>query len=240
MGDTLLAFHSFQAITFDCYGTLIDWESGILRVLRPLLAEHGKPVSHEEILELYAELEPSIQAAAYRPYRSVLGEVVRGVGQHYGFSVSLDEANSLAASLKNWLPFPDTVTALRSLKSKYRLGIISNTDDGLFSETAQHLPVAFDWVVTAEQARSYKPSLAIFEQALKKIGLPAKKILHVGQSVFHDVIPAQHLGMSTVLVTRRGPGAVRRVRAQPDLEVPDLKTLAQMAMGAMGTATRVG
>ncbi|MGC2323930.1 MAG: HAD family hydrolase, partial [Terriglobales bacterium] len=125
----MLAFHSFQAITFDCYGTLIDWESGILRVLRPLLAEHGKPVDHEEILELYAELEPAIQAAKYQPYRLVLEEIMRGVGQHYGFSVSTDEARSLAASLKNWTPFPDTVPALRALKSKYRLGIISNTDD---------------------------------------------------------------------------------------------------------------
>jgi 2-haloacid dehalogenase len=236
-GDTLLAFHSFQAITFDCYGTLIDWESGILRVLRPLLAEHGKPVNHEEILELYAELEPAIQARAYQPYRLVLAEVVRGVGQHYGFSVSIDEARSLATSLKNWTPFPDTVTALRALKSRYRLGIISNTDDSLFSETAQHLQVAFDWVITAEQARAYKPARAIFELALKKIGLPARRILHAGQSLFHDVIPAKQMGMSTVLVTRRGPGAVKRASAQPDLQVPDLKTLAQMALG---TATRAG
>jgi len=235
----LLAFHSFQAITFDCYGTLIDWESGILRVLRPLLSEHGKAVSHEEILELYAELEPAIQASKYQPYRLVLEEVVRGVGQHYGFSVSLDEARSLAASLKNWMPFPDTVAALRALKSQYRLGIISNTDDSLFAQTAQHLQVAFDWVITAEQARAYKPAPAIFELALKKIGLPAKKILHAGQSVYHDVIPAQQLGMSTVLVTRRGPGAVKRVSAQPDFQVPDLTTLAQMAAGT-SSATRVG
>lgn len=235
----MLAFHSFQAITFDCYGTLIDWESGILRVLRPLLSEHGKAVSHEEILELYAELEPAIQTAKYQPYRFVLEEVVRGVGQRFGFSVSLDEARSLAASLKNWMPFPDTVAALRALKSKFRLGIISNTDDSLFSQTAQHLSVAFDWVITAEQARAYKPAPAVFELALKKIGLPAKKILHAGQSVYHDVVPAKQMGMSTVLVTRRGPGAVKRAAAQPDFEVPDLKTLAEMAVGA-GSATRVG
>lgn len=235
----MLVFQSFQAITFDCYGTLIDWESGILRVLRPLLAEHGKPVDHEEILELYAELEPAIQAAKYQPYRKVLEEVMRGVGQHYGFSVSTDEARSLAVSLKNWTPFPDTVAALHALKSKYRLGIISNTDDNLFSETAQHLHVTFDWVITAEQAGAYKPAHAIFELALKKIGLPAKRILHAGQSLFHDVVPAKQLGMSTVLVTRRGHGAVKRVAAKADLEVPDLKSLAQMALGT-GSASRVG
>jgi 2-haloacid dehalogenase len=235
----LVAFHSVQAITFDCYGTLIDWESGILRVLRPLLAEHGKPVPNQEILELYAELEPAIQSAKYQPYRFVLEEVVRGVGQRFGFSVSLDEARSLAASLPSWRPFPDTVAALRTLKSKYRLGIISNIDDSLFSASAELLQVAFDWVITAEQARAYKPARAIFEVALQKIGLPPKRLLHAGQSIFHDVIPAKQMGMSAVLVTRRGPGAVKRASAQPDLEVPDLKALAEMAVGK-GSATRVG
>jgi 2-haloacid dehalogenase len=236
-GDTLLAFRSFQAITFDCYGTLIDWESGILRVLRPLLFEHGRPVADQEILALFAELEPAIQSAAYRPYRFVLEEVVRGVGQRFGFSVSTDEVRSLAASLKSWTPFPDTVAALCALKGKYRLGIISNIDDDLFSETGRQLHVAFDWVITAEQARAYKPARAIFELALKKIGFPPAKLLHVGQSVFHDVIPAKQMGMSTVLVTRRGPGAVKQASAQPDLEVADLKTLAEMALGT-GSTTR--
>ncbi len=226
----MLTFRSFQAITFDCYGTLIDWESGILKVLRPLLFEHGKPTPDQEILALFAELEPAIQSAAYSPYRFVLEEIVRAVGQRFGFSVSTDEARSLAASLKNWMPFPDTVPALRALKSKYRLGIISNIDDDLFSETAHHLPIAFDWVITAEQARAYKPARAIFELALKKVGLAPKKLLHAGQSVFHDVIPAKQMGISTVLVRRRGPGAVKPAAAQPDLEVPDLKTLAEMAL----------
>jgi 2-haloacid dehalogenase len=235
----LLAFDSFRAITFDCYGTLIDWESGILRVLMPLLAEHGKRVTEGQILELYAELEPGIQAGAYRPYRQVLAEVMRGVGQHFGFSVSTDEARSMAASLPSWMPFYDTVPALRALQSKYRLGIISNIDDDLFKESAQHLRVSFDWVITAEQARAYKPAIGIFELALQKIGLPPKKVLHAGQSIFHDVIPARQMGMSTVLVTRRGFGAVKRVTAKPDLEVPNLKTLAEIAVGK-GSATRAG
>ena len=233
----MLVFDSFQAITFDCYGTLIDWESGLLRVLRPLLAEHGKPLNPNEILEVYSELEPAIQSAPFRPYRSVLEEVMRGFGQRFGFSVSTDEARSLAASIKNWIPFPDTVTALSALKSKFRLGIISNVDDDLFKDTAPQLHVDFDWVITAEQARAYKPARAIFEMALQKIGLPPRRVLHVGQSVFHDVIPARQMGMTSVLVARRGPGAVKRVAAKPDIEVPDLKTLAQMAVGK-GSVTR--
>ncbi|HVP50875.1 MAG TPA: haloacid dehalogenase type II [Terriglobales bacterium] len=230
----MLAFDSFQAITFDCYGTLIDWESGILRVFQPLLAEHGKRVPDEQILALYGELEPAIQSGEYLPYRVVLEEVVRGMGQHFGFSVSTDEARGLAASLKNWMPYPDTVAALRALKGRYRLGIISNTDDDLFSDTARHLRVAFDWVITAEQARAYKPARAIFELALRKIGLAPEKVLHAGQSIFHDVIPARQMGMATLLVTRRGPGATKRVAAQADLEVPDLKTLAEMAVSSGG------
>jgi len=235
----LYALDSFQAITFDCYGTLIDWESGILGVLRPLLAEHGKRVSDGDILSLYAELEPAIQGAEYQPYRSVLAEVMRGFGQHFGFSASTDEARSLAASLKRWMPYPDTVASLCALKSRYSLGIISNTDDDLFSDTARLLHVSFDWVITAEQARAYKPSPAIFELALKKVALPREKVLHAGQSVYHDVIPARQMGMSAVLVTRRGSGATRRVSAEADLEVPDLKTLAEMAVGK-GSTTRVG
>ena len=236
-GEALLAFDSVQAITFDCYGTLIDWELGILRVLRPLLAEHGKRMTDEQILAAFAELEPAIQSREYLPYRLVLEEVVRGLGQHFGFSVSTDEARSLAASLKSWTPFPDTLAALRTLKSKYRLGVISNTDDDLFSDTARHLHVAFDWVITAEQARAYKPARAIFELALGKIGLRPEQVLHAGQSIFHDVIPAKQMGMFTVLVTRRGPGAVKRVSAQADLEVADLKTLAEMAVGQSGGRT---
>ena len=232
----MLPFPTIQAITFDCYGTLIDWESGILSVLRPLLFEHGKPASDQEILALFAELEPEIQSAEYRPYRFVVQEVLREVGQRLRFSVSTDECRRLAKSLKSWVPFPDTIAALHALKSKYRLGVISNIDDDLFSETARHLHVAFDWVITAEQARAYKPARAIFQLALKKIGLPPAKVLHAGQSVFHDVIPAKQMGMCSVLVTRRGPGAVKRASAQPDLEVPDLKTLADMALGA-GSAT---
>lgn len=235
----MLAFDSFQAITFDCYSTLVDWESGILGVLRPLLAEHGKRLTDGEILEVYAELEPAIQAAEYRRYRLVLEEVMRGFGQHFGFSVSTDEARSLAASLKRWTPFPDTVASLCALKGRYRLGIISNIDDDLFSDTTRQLHVAFNWATTAEQARAYKPSPAIFELALKKMGLPPEKVLHAGQSVFHDVIPAKQMGMSAVLVTRRGPGATRRVSAEADLEVPDLKTLAEMAVGR-GSTTVAG
>lgn len=232
----MLDFDSFEAITFDCYGTLIDWETGMLGILRPLLASHRVSASDEQILAAYAELEPAIQSAGYLRYRLVLVEVVRRLARHFGFSATEDEARRLADSLPDWAPFPDTVDALRTLKQKYRLGIISNTDNDLFAGTAKHLKTDLDWVITAEQARAYKPARTIFEFALQRIGLPAGKVLHAGQSIFHDVIPAKAMGMGTVLVTRRGFGAVKRVSSQPDEIVSDLKTLAERATAPTSAA----
>jgi 2-haloacid dehalogenase len=225
----MLDFSRFRAITFDCYGTLIDWETGLLGALRPILRAHGSKLRDEQILALYAELEPAAQNP-YRRYREVLQEVVRGFGKRLGFQVSEAEARSLPDSLKDWQPFPDTVAALQKLQSRCRLAIISNTDDDLFAGTAPHLQVKFEQVITAEQAGAYKPSLAPFQLALERLGLPNEQVLHVGQSVYHDVVPARSLGLATVLVRRRGSGATRAVADKPDLEVPDLQTLASLTL----------
>lgn len=222
-------FDEFKALSFDCYGTLIDWESGLLGAMRPILRAHGKSLSDAQILEIFGEVEPPEQNP-YRRYHEVLANVVRKFGERLGFSVSSEEAESLPRSLRNWQPFPDTVTALRKLKTKYKLAIISNTDDDLFAATAAHLQVKFDEVITAEQAKAYKPSPAPFLLALERLRLPRERVLHVGQSVYHDVVPAKSLGITTLLVERRGFGATRPTEAEPDLRVPDLKTLASLAV----------
>lgn len=218
----------FQALTFDCYGTLIDWESGLLGVLRPMLRSQGRELSDTEILKIYGELEPEAQSP-YQSYRQVLADVVRGFGRRLGFPVSNAEADRLAESLKDWQPFPDTRAALKKLKAKYKLAIISNIDDDLFAATAGHLEIEFDEVITAEQAKAYKPSLAPFRLALQRLRLPASSVLHAGQSVYHDVLPAKFLGMATALVERRGAGATRPAEGEPDLKIPDLQTLASLA-----------
>jgi 2-haloacid dehalogenase len=228
-GATSLDFDQFKVITFDCYGTLIDWESGLLAAIRPILRAHGMNLSDVQILQVYSELEPKEQNP-YRRYREVLSNVVRGFGERLRFSVSDAEAESLPESLKNWLPFPDTNAALRRLKTKYKLAIISNTDDDFFAATSRHLGIKFDEVVTAEQARYYKPSLAPFELALRRLGLPREQVLHAGQSVHHDVLPAKSLGLATVLVVRRGFGATIPAEGEADLRVPDLQTLAKLAV----------
>jgi 2-haloacid dehalogenase len=222
-------FARIRAITFDCYGTLIDWETGLLGALRPILRSHGQNLHDTEILKIYSELEPKAQNP-YRRYRDVLAAVAKGFGQRLGFQLSEAEVGSLADSMKNWSPFPDTVAALARLKTRYKLAIISNTDDDLFAGTAPHLETRFDEVITAEQAKAYKPSPVPFRLALQRLGLPSESVLHVGQSVYHDVVPAKALGLATVLVYRRGFGATREVEGQPDLRVPDVQALASLAV----------
>lgn len=224
-----LDFGRFKAITFDCYGTLIDWETGLMAAIQCILRAHGENLSDADILALYSELEPKEQNP-YRRYREVLASVVRGFGERLGFAVSENEARSLSDSLKRWLPFPDTNAALAKLKTKYTLAIISNTDDELFAETAKHFDIKFDEVITAEQAQAYKPSPAPFHLALERLGLPDDRVLHAGQSVYHDVLPARSLGLASALVTRRGFGATRPTEGVADLTVPDLQTLAELAV----------
>lgn len=223
-----LDFARFKAITFDCYGTLIDWESGLLAALRPVLRAHGSNLGDAEILALYSEIEPKAQVP-YRRYRDVLAQVARQTADRLGFSISQPEAESLPNSLRNWLPFPDTNEALTKLKTRYQLAIISNTDDELFAATSKHFDVKFDEVITAEQAQAYKPSLVPFRLALKRLGLSRDQVLHAGQSIYHDVLPARSLGVTAVLVQRRGFGATRPVDGIPHLTVSDMKTLAELA-----------
>jgi 2-haloacid dehalogenase len=228
----MLDFTRFEILTFDCYGTLINWEDGILRCLHHILAAHGKDADTDDatILRLYGDFEASAEQGEYRCYRDVLQSVVRQFGEQLGFVPTEQEARSLPESLPNWKPWPDTVSALFELQSRFRLAIISNTDDDLFAATQLQLGVKFDQVITAQQASAYKPSLKIFELALSRVGVPAHRILHVGQSLYHDVLPAQSLGLATVWVNRpsarAGVGAVKAADARPDLQVASLAELA--------------
>jgi 2-haloacid dehalogenase len=229
----MLDFNRFEVLTFDCYGTLIDWENGILASVHRILAAHGKKLDDATILKLHGDFEELSEQGDFRPYREVLQSVVRRFGAQLGFTPTDEEAMSLPQSLADWRPWPDTVDALRSLKSRFRLAIVSNVDDNLFAATRPQLKVEFDEVITAQQARAYKPSLKMFELALSRINAPAHRVLHVGQSIYHDVIPAQSLGLATVWVNRPsarvGVGAVKAAEGTPDLEVGSMADLAQAA-----------
>jgi len=206
--------------------------------LKHLLLNREIDFSDEGILDLFAEFESQLENQNNHYIRDgeSLQEIVKKFSHRFNFqpteTASGTEINCLLDSLKNWQPFPDTVAALTALKQKYKLAVISNIDDDWFAGTAQHLKVEFDWLITAEQVRSYKPSTRNFEIALETMGISADKLLHVAQSIYHDIVPATSMGISTFWVNRRhdktGFGATLPASGQPNLEVPDLKTLVKV------------
>lgn len=231
----MLDLAQFEYLSFDCYGTLIDWESGILAYLRPLLRSKGVSVTEGGILNLYSEFEPHQQQPPYCSYREVLAGVVGEFAAHFDFAVSAEEAAGLAESIGDWQPFPDTVAALQGLKSRYKLAVLSNIDDDLFALTAPKLGVDVDLLVTAQQVQSYKPSLRNFERLLQELPVETIRLLHVAESLYHDVVPAHSLGIATVWVNRRQnkpAAATKLVNARPDLEVPTVGALAELVFSA--------
>jgi 2-haloalkanoic acid dehalogenase type II len=194
----------WDVLTFDCYGTLIDWEKGIGDAFRATAAQTGG-VDADAALRAYHEIEPVVQAETFRSYREVLTETARRVAARVGWSLPADRAGFLADSLPSWPPFPDTNAALERLAAAgYRLGILSNVDDDLLAGTRRLLAPRFDLdlIVTAQQVRSYKPAAPHFETARKRIG--GQRWLHVAQSLFHDIAAARAFGIPAVWINRRG------------------------------------
>ena len=216
MTDRDLDYRAFDALTFDCYGTLIDWETGLLAALRAVLDPASVTADDETLLETYAAFEAEAESGAYRSYREVLAAGLRGVCAGFGVLPTDEQVRTFGGSVADWPAFPDSAAALAILKTRFRLG------------------VTFDWVVTAEQARGYKPNLANFALAFERIGLPRDRILHVAQSLYHDHVPAKTLGMTTVWIDRRhdrtGSGATPPADARPDATFPDMAGFAAAAV----------
>jgi 2-haloacid dehalogenase len=231
VGD--LDFGAFDALTFDCYGTMIDWESGILAALRPVLETHDAARGDEELLERFAHHEAALEAGPYLRYREVLAAALRGLGTDLGFEPTAAELQAFGVSVRDWPAFDDSAAALAQLKTRFKLGVITNCDDDLFAASNEKLAVEFDYVITAQQAEGYKPRLENFEFAFARIDVPRERILHVAQSLFHDHVPAKALGMTTVWIDRRagkeGGGATPPAAAVPDLTLPDLRSFAELA-----------
>lgn len=210
---------AIKACTFDCFGTLMDWSSGILAALRPLASQHATGMSERDLLTRYASEERAVEAGAYRSYRDVLREVTRRM-----FGEGAD-SRVLAESLAGWEPFVDTVASLARLRSRFRLGVLSNIDDDLFEPVLEKLGRPFEVVVTASQVKSYKPGEAHFREGLRRLELEPHEVLHVAESRFHDIEPAQRMGIRTVWVDR-GRSASGVGEAQADLTVGSLGELA--------------
>ena len=213
---------AYDVVTFDCYGTLIDWEDGIASAFVREAAADGVSLDRSRIIGTYHEIEPTVEAERYEPYRDVLARTARRVADRLGWELSEERSRFLPESLPDWSPFPDTNPALVDLAAAgYRLGILSNVDNDLLERTRTHFPVDFEIIVTAAQVRSYKPAPGHFLEARRRIG-PARW-LHAAQSWFHDVVPAHELGIPVAWVNRKSER--RSEDSEPDAEVANLTGL---------------
>ncbi len=232
----------FEAVSFDCYGTLIDWESGIAAVLRPWARSRGLALDDEALLTAYSQHEAA--AEAERPqalYPDILARSFTALGHELGADVSAQEAQRLAASVPDWPAFDDSHAALASLGRQFRLIILSNVDRASFAASSRRLGVRFDSVLTAQDIGSYKPSPGNFDALLaeaRRLGVAEGKLLHAAQSLFHDHVPARTAGLPTAWINRRhdrpGWGATPAPPADvtPDWEFPSMAAFAAAASAA--------
>lgn len=229
----------FQALSFDCYGTLIDWEAGISRVLAPWASSRGVNVDGESLLALYASHEATAEEEhPTAPYPEILAMSIRGLGNELGIEVTDEDSRALVVSVPDWPAFPDSRAALRSLAERYKLIILSNIDRDSFRASNLRLGVQFTSVLTAQDIGSYKPDPRNF-RALKaeahRLGVADGRLLHVAQSLFHDHVPARRAGLPTVWINRRhdrpGWGATPEPSApvNPDWEFPSMSAFAAAA-----------
>ena len=219
----------YDVLTFDCYGTLIDWGAGLVGFLQPALLAHDAHVIEEFLLEFFAETEPVAQVDG-RKYGDVLREVLRRLGARLGFTPGAELLDAFAASPGQWPAFADAPDALRRLGERFDLAVISNIDNALFAESAERLGIAFApdtparRLITAEDVGAYKPDARMFTAARAALG-GETRILHVAQSLYHDIAPASALGWDTAWI-RRGRNAARLVEAQPTCAFDTLAALA--------------
>jgi 2-haloalkanoic acid dehalogenase type II len=208
-----------QWLTFDCYGTLIDWEAGI----RSYFAALPGVTDPEPLLAEWEEIQFHMIAGGYKPYRGILAASLRETLHARGLPAAPEKEADFAEALTHWTPFPDTNPALEKFRAAgLKLGIISNVDDHLLARTVRHFIVSFDLLVTAQQSGAYKPDSASFRLALERIGLPAREVCHVAFGDRYDLATARRCGMQVVFVNRHR----KRIPFQADAEVESLSVLA--------------
>jgi 2-haloacid dehalogenase len=239
-----LHWNEFELLAFDCYGTLVDWETGISDVLKPWASANAVGASSEELLTAFGAAESVVQRESPQAlYRDVLREAMGRIAASFGKTARTEERESLASSVGDWPVFADTVEGLQALKTWHKLMVVSNVDNESFARTAPKLGVALDGVVSAEEVGAYKPDKRMFDRALAVAhgwGIPPQRILHVAQSLYHDIEPAKRLGLRTVWVDRRaGKAGGATPKADGDVE-PDLRVAALDELVALERAERRG
>ncbi|MEO6501966.1 MAG: haloacid dehalogenase type II [Jatrophihabitantaceae bacterium] len=235
----------YDALSFDCYGTLIDWETGLGAVLCAWAGESGLDLSKEDLLRAYGDHEAQAETETPKAlYSDILAEAFRRIGDQLGAPVSQEWAQRLGGSVPDWPAFDDSPAALASLAEDYQLIIVSNVHREGFAGSDKRLGVRFDRIITAEDVGAYKPAPNHFQaldEALKELGVPRERLLHVAQSLFHDHVPAKRLGLPSVWINRRhdrpgspGSGATPEPAEEYSyaLEFPDLISFAEAARAA--------
>ncbi len=215
----MINWRDIRALSFDCYGTLIDWERGMLAALKPWVAKFGD----RAVLAGFSAVEPDIEHAHPNwPYRDIVREVYRQMAAEFHVSMTEDDAFGFAVSVGTWPPFDDTVSALHRLKKRFKLYILSNVDEVSISGTLGQLEIPFDGVFTAEAIGSYKPDEKNFQYLLRPLArqdVAPDQLIHVAQSLYHDHVPATSLGLKTVWIDRAQgrAGAARLPDAMPQI-----------------------
>ncbi len=224
----------FRYISFDCYGTLVDWEKGLRDALSELFDEY-RVIPSEKVLRVFSRLEADAESGNFRVYREVLRQVHENLCQYFQIN-DTSHPFRLADSIKKWHPFPDTIPALQKLQKRWPLVVLSNVDDDLFEATQQQLRIKFDKVFTAQQIKSYKPDIENFKFMLKKLNCHASEVLHVGGSLYHDHVPAKNLGMTTVWIKRNeipnNAGQSLSWQVEPDFVVENMTDFAALVTEA--------
>ncbi len=197
----------FKALTFDCYGTLIDWESGMIAALRPLTSKVTPVLNRNAILEAHARAESMQQRfTPAKNYRDVLASVYKRLAEEWRITVSWDECQTYGRSVVDWPAFPDSAASLKYLKAHFKLVILSNVDNQSFAQSNKRLGVPFDAIYVAEDIGSYKPDLRNFDYMLEnlaRLGIRKTEILHTAESMFHDHVPGNKAGLATAWIYRR-------------------------------------
>jgi len=209
-----LSRDSFDLLSFDCYGTLVEWEAGIWGAVQDLGFHQGQfEPSQEDVLLAFsqaeAELEQESNSGEFIPYRTILERVFKRLAHLWDWRVSATDCRQFAESIKDWPVFEDTVDSLQAFTKDFPLYVLSNIDADLFAFTQKKLMVEFAGVLTADVVRSYKPAPGHFEMLLEQTGVPAERILHIAQSRFHDIAPAKALGFKTIWLDRQGGISLR-------------------------------
>ena len=216
----------FSLITFDCYGTLIDWESGMKNALRNLTKRRNISFDIESLPERYIEIELEIEKEGYRKYKEVLGLGVRRLFEEKGIMLSSEEEKIFADSINTWPPFNETTEVLRKIKGKYKLAILSNIDEDLIKHSIKLIGVEFDGVITAEQLKSYKPSHGHWKRMMDVFKIPKENVLHVAASYVHDIVPAKELGFRVAWINRKNETPKGNIK--PDYKFRDLRPLIRL------------